>query len=1015
MLAAHDFTPVLRKRKSVAVALWGEAGVGKTYAATQLLKSLPCLTLSIHATTPLSDMIKTIPKPKKVATWAARPLEQLERGAPLETTVVLDALVALLSGLAPFVLHLEDMHEANDERCDFIYNLARAVQTSKGVGLLVTSRNLVNEPFITAKLEPLAPEVSERLLEAELKAPIPKEAASWIYGKAAGNPLYTLEYVRFLARQGFLWSDGSNWHWRRPEDDLMPVTVEALIEVQLAKVDTEFESALQLKAMLPVEAGDELWSRGLGTNAQNFEPIKSALNESGVMRGSSFVHPLYREVILKTLPKTQRQALARVLLEVCADDPAYISMFLEDARLERGHALSVLRGAAEQVKAEGSELLTGSLLAKAAGFAAGDERCTLALEAAKVLQTRDAHAAGEMAELALVSATTALEALEVLVKVKARTKDFDLSSWLVRVPEAVRNQLDLLRLELTVRFLNEDHPAVVASWEADHRLAEHSAPQIIASLSSVGRQDEAKLLLSGQLAGELPQTEWCELMRISALIEYREGHYQASEEIYQRLVPVAQGVASIRSQTSLLLNRALVLRNLGRFLEAAAAMEEALRLRQELGEAIAYAFVQASLGEMLTELGAYERSEMLLHEALATFRTYGRVRFLIMTEHNTGLMHAAKAAPLSETLAIVHTGAALRLAREAGETLLLTELLIESALVRCQFGHLEQALKLVSEALDLLPRAGNAPKYRARALLALGLAQEKTAPAKAKALISEAFELATGFEYPTEKHKIGLELDRLNGDLEGARARMMWFEARGLMNGVNIAKRYFPELADAPLQPVAEDLPRLEVLGTMRVSSQGELHTVHGGKRQELLALLLEARLAGRSEVSRLGLVDALYTSEDERHAVQNLKTLVHGLRTHLGGSSVTTTATGYALGALASDAEAFLETRDTRLWRGPYLEGVGIEGQETVCEFLYSGLADTAKALLETDPKEAARVGRIGLEADPYNLEYLTLCMRALRAERNHKSLGRLYAEAKTRFAEVNETLPETWGDFLA
>ncbi|MCQ8780498.1 hypothetical protein NQU49_28275, partial [Escherichia coli] len=62
-------------------------------------------------------------------------------------------------------------------------------------------------------------------------------------------------------------------------------------------------------------------------------------------------------------------------------------------------------------------------------------------------------------------------------------------------------------------------------------------------------------------------------------------------------------------------------------------MGEALILRQELGEAISYAFVQASLGELLTELGDYERAETLLHEALATFRTYGRVRFLIMTEH----------------------------------------------------------------------------------------------------------------------------------------------------------------------------------------------------------------------------------------------------------------------------------------------------------------------------------------------------------------------------------------------
>ena len=43
------------------------------------------------------------------------------------------------------------------------------------------------------------------------------------------------------------------------------------------------------------------------------------------------------------------------------------------------------------------------------------------------------------------------------------------------------------------------------------------------------------------------------------------------------------------------------------------------------------------------------------------------------------------------------------------------------------------------------------------------------------------------------------------------------------------------------------------------------------------------------------------------------------------------TTVTSYALGAIASDAETFLETRDTRLWRGLYLEGVDLEGREAV------------------------------------------------------------------------------------
>ena len=62
----------------------------------------------------------------------------------------------------------------------------------------------------------------------------------------------------------------------------------------------------------------------------------------------------------------------------------------------------------------------------------------------------------------------------------------------------------------------------------------------------------------------------------------------------------------------------------------------------------------------------------------------------------------------------------------------------------------------------------------------------------------------------------------------------------------------------------------------------------------------------------------------------------------------------------------------------------------------------------------EAARVGRLLLEADPYSGESLGLTLRGLRASHNHKSLARLYEQARARMLEVGETLPPTWQAFL-
>jgi hypothetical protein len=51
----------------------------------------------------------------------------------------------------------------------------------------------------------------------------------------------------------------------------------------------------------------------------------------------------------------------------------------------------------------------------------------------------------------------------------------------------------------------------------------------------------------------------------------------------------------------------------------------------------------------------------------------------------------------------------------------------------------------------------------------------------------------------------------------------------------------------------------------------------------------------------------------------------------------------------------------------------------------------------------------------DSYNLHYLALTLRALQRSNNHKTLKRVYAQARATLLEVAEELPEHWADFLA
>ena len=119
-------------------------------------------------------------------------------------------------------------------------------------------------------------------------------------------------------------------------------------------------------------------------------------------------------------------------------------------------------------------------------------------------------------------------------------------------------------------------------------------------------------------------------------------------------------------------------------------------------------------------------------------------------------------------------------------------------------------------------------------------------------------------------------------------------------------------------------------------------------------------------------MLDTLYPDEDELKASSSLKVVVHSLRETLGENALMTTSNGYALGECTSDAELFLQTGDTALWRGLYLEGLELANESNVRDSLYELLFEKAKDLLERDSKEGARVGNILIEADPYNIDYL-------------------------------------------
>jgi hypothetical protein len=161
-------------------------------------------------------------------------------------------------------------------------------------------------------------------------------------------------------------------------------------------------------------------------------------------------------------------------------------------------------------------------------------------------------------------------------------------------------------------------------------------------------------------------------------------------------------------------------------------------------------------------------------------------------------------------------------------------------------------------------------------------------------------------------------------------------------------------------------------------------------------------------------LIDQIYPELEEDKALAALKQLVYRLRSTLGNPAILRSNEGYALGALASDAEEFLVSGDLTLWRGPYLEDLdqGLGGN--VREVLYHSLQSRATEHLPTDPVGVQRVAQILLQADPYDETALALALHAHQVQGNPKAMHELYRQARAHWAEVGERLPESVEVFL-
>jgi hypothetical protein len=988
------------KRPSVAVQIYGEAGIGKTRAVTELLQTTPFASVSKRALTSIPELVRSLPKPKKISAWLSHQLERLE-----DNTQAAPIVAAYLEQLAPFVLHVEDVHECDEARVRIWQALVLGLSHSKGVGLLLTSRVKLEIAIESIQLEPLNLEASTALLEKEIGAALPKEANAWIYTRAAGNPLFTLEYFRHLARQGFLWNDLMRWQWREPDKEhSMPAIVEALIEQHFLFLSQITLHSIQVLTFLNTYLTNinlNVWQALTGLSNQDFLTTVQEAEKRRIVLQDAFTHPLIRELTFKSINSEQKSLLARKALELL---PLEIGeVFIELANLPAAQTVQLLQNAAELSPVAKK----GFLLARTVAFASSDQKYDLAFGAANLLRLQEIVLATRMARIAVQIRTdfAALELLALLLATQGLKKEARAT---MQLGTADQSQIDAA----LIRVLHEaqEFSDVVDLWQNSNASEDNcdfaTVFAVASSLVSLGRHLESVLVIEKTENLAIDPLEWLRVQKLKATQFFYEGKIQQSFDLnislldQSRLLDTKQDLAELLNNIAMNANCEIN--------DAISYLQESVEIYQIIANQKRTTDTKLSLGNLYFQVNKLTEAENIWLEAHEMLHFMELSQNKIDNNYFLCKLYLEKRLPNQKILALKYGENAVKLSREAKHTRKLVFSLYYTALAYFWDQKIDQALQYATQSLEIAQQLGN-EFLCVIAESAKGIVLSATQPQESAIILERCMNKTFEFGIINEAHRMGLYLDLLRNDFESARKRLVWSQENA-SSLVNLAIELFPALQQTTETQAITF--RLEVLGSMQISQNGVTSMIKGQKRKELLAVLLEARASGRAEVKTLELLDSLYPDRLEEEGLSALKQNVFKTRAAHGTNIIATTSNGYALGAVSSDAEEFLRHSDTKLWRGAFLDG--LSASDEVRETLTQSCQNEAIKILESNPKEAARVLRLLLESDPYNLETLKRTCQALRLDNNHRTLQRLYSESRAKLLEVGEVIPETWQEFL-
>ena len=609
--------------------------------------------------------------------------------------------------------------------------------------LLISHRAPLPPPFLNLAWPLLTAQETEQLLFDSLKGAAPSDASSWLYARTLGHPLLTAEYIQYLRRQGYLWSDGQTWRWRLPPSHFLPPTIEVLVQDWLSPLPlgSAARHLLESAALLPEGSSwppttrAALWSALAG---QDLAPLQAELEDLGVLRRGTleFAHPLLRRGLLEGLPQSQRLALARRTLGLLIEAQVEPSTdLIAEARLGSPQTLNIYVRLAEQARASGQSSSAGQWLALASEHAEAGQQPQLALEAAQLLRHHDVEQALALAQRAASTQPFQHAALMLCAELALEQGNHqEAENWLGLLAERYAEgetpadgprQVWELRLKLLYGTY-ERHAEALDLWNAHPHWHAGANPETVLQISSIfgqrGAFDAASELSRPLLNGPpLDPFLRCRVLEFQATLHFLQNQTGLAERYGFEALALARSLERPSYLAKLLRKQFIFVETLGRLAEAKSYLGEALELYRQHGPELDLAHIQASYGKLLYALGEFEEAET---DLLESFRTLTELdNKLLSCDAALGLcgLYVEWQPSYGGTLALKYAHVAWELANTVENQQLQHTALFYLAQTEALFGDPKAALGYAQQSQHE-QFTGPSERRRARSQVALGLA-----------------------------------------------------------------------------------------------------------------------------------------------------------------------------------------------------------------------------------------------------------------------------------------------------